>query len=131
MVPDATGPELHPVVHQVISLAPRSRRLLRQEVADQLNLSGQKLVEQHPGQSRNTGDFTWHTQTRLYPVLPGDMRPGEEFMKAAFSTPVGEAGVSADGLRENVYVIQPVRKDERTEGGKRFTRARKKLPRQW
>ncbi len=84
------------------------------EVAEQLNASGQSLTERNPGQAKNTGDFTWHTQTSLFPVLPGNIRPGEEFMKTAFSTEPGQAGIATDALRENVFVIQPIRRDPRT-----------------
>lgn len=86
-----------------------------QGVVDGLNQSGGKLAEKFPNKATNTGNFTWHTQTSLYPVLIGNVRPGEEFMEAAFAVDVGGATVAPDALRENVYVIQRISADSRPE----------------
>ncbi len=84
------------------------------EAAKSINESGAKLAEEFPDQARNTGGFSWHSQTSMYPNLQGDVRPGEDFMKAAFALETGEASVAPDILRENVYVIQQVSGETRT-----------------
>ncbi len=84
------------------------------KVADQLNSSGQLVSVVDPAGVKNTGGFTWHTQSSLYPVFPGNIRPGEEFMETAFALENNKAGVAPDLLRETVYVIQKVHLDSRT-----------------
>ena len=86
-----------------------------QDVARQLNDNNEQLTTRYPSDARNTGDFSWHTQVGRYPVLPGDIRPGEDFMDVAFSTAVDKAGVAPDLTRENVYVIQPIRAETRSD----------------
>ena len=79
-----------------------------------VNDSGGKLMSEISGLPEanviKTGAFTWFSSfgsTRFSSPI-GVTSAGEEFMKAAFKTPLLEAGVAENESRDTVYVIQPI-----------------------
>ncbi len=84
-----------------------------QQKADELRSSSQTLVEKFPDDAISTGEFTWFNNSVRYPLLPGDIQPGETFMETAFSLELNEVGVALDGNRENACLIQKTKMDER------------------
>jgi hypothetical protein len=79
------------------------------KVASQLDAENKLLKDHDPASVRNTGLFSWRDQFGRFPVLPGDIQPGEDFMSVAFGLEMGKSGVAPDLERKNVFVIQAVR----------------------
>lgn len=79
------------------------------KVAAQLEAENKLLKDHDPANVRNTGLFSWRDQFGGFPVLPGDIRPGDEFMSVAFGLEMGKSGVAPDLERKHVFVIQAVR----------------------
>ena len=72
----------------------------------------QKLTSIFPTTASPTGEFTWFRPGRGAMAIYGTPikvdRPGEEFMKTAFSLAEGEASVAANESRDIIYVLQRI-----------------------
>jgi hypothetical protein len=90
--------------------AQRARELAAAEadrIADQVNASGQSLLELFPDRAVATGEFAFYDFD-----VAGVENPGEDFMSVAFGLEVGKAAAALNETQSAAYVVRVTRRDE-------------------